>query len=225
MQNNRIILIGGCGYVGYHLANALLKRDFMILILDVAPLPSELLCSSDILYQRYDILLDDHLDKILKGFKPAVIVSIVGWGMSGTDMLKEKCFWVNVEGTENVLKACLKCNINKFIYTSTYNVCFHGKTIENGNEELPYSKVEDFLDKYSASKVIAEKKVIESNGKLMNNGRPLMTAAIRPAAIYGENEQRHLPRILKHIDSGLFLFRIGRAKVDWVHVNNLVRIV
>jgi hypothetical protein len=48
--------------------------------------------------------------------------------------------------------------------------------------------------------------------------------AIRPAAIYGEHETRHLPRIVKYMDAGLFRFRIGdpAAMVDWLHVDNLV---
>ena len=53
-------------------------------------------------------------------------------------------------------------------------------------------------------------------------GLRLSTCSLRPAAIYGVEEQRHLPRILQFIDCGLFFFRIGSATVDWVHVDNLV---
>ena len=45
--------------------------------------------------------------------------------------------------------------------------------------------------------------------------------ALRPAAIYGEGEQRHLPRIIRHMDGGLFVAKIGNAVVDWVHIENL----
>ena len=55
-----------------------------------------------------------------------------------------------------------------------------------------------------------------------NSEGGLATCVIRPAAIYGPLEERHFPRIIETIDSGLFLFRIGRALVDWVHVDNLV---
>ena len=53
-------------------------------------------------------------------------------------------------------------------------------------------------------------------------GLRLSTCSLRPAAIYGVDELRHLPRILQLIDCGLFFFRIGSATVDWVHVDNLV---
>lgn len=56
------------------------------------------------------------------------------------------------------------------------------------------------------------------------NGKRLYTCAVRPAAIYGPGEERHLPRILKLVKLGLVPFKIGdaTAKTDWVYVDNLV---
>ena len=55
-------------------------------------------------------------------------------------------------------------------------------------------------------------------------GKCLYTCAIRPAAIYGPGEQRHLPRIVNLAKLGLLPFKIGKANVksDWVYVDNLV---
>lgn len=52
----------------------------------------------------------------------------------------------------------------------------------------------------------------------------MYTCAIRPAAIYGPGEERHLPRILKMARLGLLRFRIGASNVltDWVYADNLV---
>jgi nucleoside-diphosphate-sugar epimerase len=52
----------------------------------------------------------------------------------------------------------------------------------------------------------------------------LYTCAVRPAAIYGPGEDRHLPRIITMARLGLLLFRIGdkTVKSDWVFVDNLV---
>lgn len=56
------------------------------------------------------------------------------------------------------------------------------------------------------------------------NGKCLYTCSVRPAAIYGPGEERHLPRILKLAKLGLLPFKIGEAsvKTDWVYVDNLV---
>jgi nucleoside-diphosphate-sugar epimerase len=58
----------------------------------------------------------------------------------------------------------------------------------------------------------------------VKKGKKLYTCAIRPAAIYGPGEERHLPRILKMARLGLLKFRIGGPNVltDWVYADNLV---
>eukprot|EP00981_Chlorochromonas_danica_P012456 scaffold4964_cov248-Ochromonas_danica.AAC.2 len=138
-------------------------------------------------------------------------------------MLSSHCQVVNVGGTENVILACKEAGINRLIYTSTYNVVFGGHEIENGNESWPYFPLDQHTDEYSKSKAIAEQLVIQANGTSTNKGSLLHTAVIRPAAIYGEDEERHLPRIVKHLDRGLFMFTIGHAVVDWVYIDNLVQ--
>lgn len=52
----------------------------------------------------------------------------------------------------------------------------------------------------------------------------LYTCAVRPAAIYGPGEERHLPRILSLAKRDLLFFKIGKedVKTDWVYVDNLV---
>lgn len=52
----------------------------------------------------------------------------------------------------------------------------------------------------------------------------MYTCAIRPAAIYGPGEDRHLPRIVNLAKLGLAFFKIGgpSVKTDWIYVENLV---
>ena len=33
---------------------------------------------------------------------------------------------------------------------------------------------------------------------------------------YAQGERRHIPRIIRNIDAGMFFLRIGKATVDWV---------
>jgi len=144
----------------------------------------------------------------------AAVIHLASAGMSGVEMLLPSTQKTNILGTQNVVNVCYSCDVGSLIYISTPNVVFGGQKIENGNERLPYYPIEKHTDKYSASKSVAEQIVLAANT------RKLITCALRPAAIYGEGEQRHLPRILHHIDSGMFMARIGRATVDWLHVEN-----
>ncbi|KAF7140875.1 hypothetical protein RHSIM_Rhsim06G0003400 [Rhododendron simsii] len=161
--------------------------------------------------------------------------------MSGKEMLQYgRIDEVNVNGTCHVLDSCVELGIKRLVYVSTCNVIFGGKEIVNGNESLPYFPLDDHVDPYSRSKCVAEQLVLKSNGRpfksrghhLAGKGKPtyekknghLYTCAIRPAAIYGPGEERHLPRIINLAKLGLLPFRIGeeRVKIDWVYIDNLV---
>jgi len=47
-----------------------------------------------------------------------------------------------------------------------------------------------------STKAIAERMVLDANGD------SLVTCAVRPAAIYGEGETRHFPRIINIVNQG-----------------------
>ncbi|KAK3718991.1 hypothetical protein QZH41_013144, partial [Actinostola sp. cb2023] len=147
------------------------------------------------------------------------------YGMSGRDQLnKELIEQVNVQGTHNILEACYTHSIPYLVYTSTYNVVFGHNEIRDGNESLPYLPMDQHTDHYSRTKSIAEQIVLSFNKTKLKDGNILKTTAIRPADIYGEDEQWHLPRIVSYIERGLFAFTYGSKDnmVDFVHVDNLV---
>jgi nucleoside-diphosphate-sugar epimerase len=127
---------------------------------------------------------------------------------------------VNIDGTKNVLKACVACGVAALVYTSTFNVVFGGQEIVEGREEdLPYFPLDKHVDHYSRTKAIAEQAVLAANSSRLliqcrRSGEDcederLKTCALRCAGIYGEGEQRHLPRIVSYIERGLFQFTYG----------------
>lgn len=154
------------------------------------------------------------------------IIHTASYGMSGREQLQTQLTEeVNVKGTENVIQACIKKNVPRLVYTSTFNVVFGGQSIKNGDESMPYLPLNRHADNYSRTKAIAENKVLKSNGRpLANKSGLLRTCALRSAGIYGPGEQRHLPRIINNLDQGLFIFSYGDRNnlVQFVHVDNLV---
>eukprot|EP01033_Poteriospumella_lacustris_P000800 gene800-568_t len=138
--------------------------------------------------------------------------------MSTFDMLSPRCWAINYEGTKTLVNVCKRLGIRRFIYTSTYNVVFHGQKIENGDESMPYAPDAAHVDEYSKSKTHAERFVLESATN------DFVAVAIRPGAIYGEDEMRHIPRIVHLMDLWMYSpAQIGSAVVDWVHIDNLVQ--
>ena len=251
----RVVLIGGCGFVGLNLCQRLKDEGFSVILIDIIPCPDgvednycKYFCGS-----AADRSL---LTQVFTQFPPDIVIIIASWGMSGSEMLSSRCFKVNVAIASECIAACILCGIPHLIYTSTYNVVFGGELIEGGDESLSPFPIELHTDCYSASKYMAESLVLRangarlrrssnlaalgisgisgsrssSNGDLASSTRPnpnldhatLRTLALRPAAIYGEGEQRHFPRILAHMHRGLFLAGIGNATVDWLHIDNLV---
>lgn len=227
-QETKILLVGGCGFVGGHLAVAFLAKGWIVCVSDVAPLPSSLeeytisnpQWKHPLQYKKINLANEEETETVVRDFNPTVIISIAGWGMSTFDMLSPRCWTINYEGTKTLVNVSKRLGIRRFIYTSTYNVVFHGQKIENGDESMPYAPDAAHVDEYSKSKTHAERFVLESATN------DFVAVAIRPGAIYGEDEMRHIPRIVHLMDLWMYSpAQIGSAVVDWVHIDNLVRTV
>ncbi len=105
-----------------------------------------------------------------------------------------------------LIAACVEAGVECLVYTSTYNVVFGGQEIRNGDSSLPYLPMDCHVDHYSRTKSIAEQEVLKASGtRLSGRGseRTLKTCALRCAGIYGEGEQRHLPRIVVSMCNGV----------------------
>ncbi|TNN68375.1 Short-chain dehydrogenase/reductase family 42E member 1 [Liparis tanakae] len=154
------------------------------------------------------------------------VFHIASYGMSGREQLDRHLIEaVNVQGTENVLRACVEHGVSRLVYTSTFNVVFGGQVIENGNESLPYLPLHLHPDHYSRTKSLAEMAVLKADGTALTDGSGVLRCcALRPAGIYGPGELRHLPRVVSYIEKGIFRFVYGDpgSLVEFVHVDNLV---
>jgi nucleoside-diphosphate-sugar epimerase len=220
MGRIHIALVGGSGFVGHNLSVALAEKGYNVLVIDNND--CNIGESSSVTFRRANITDEVAMRSALAEFVPAVVIHLASMGMSGSAMLSPMCRTVNVHGTSKLIGICVELNIPNFLYTSSYNVVYGGKQIINGDESLPYFPLDQHTDQYGPTKAMAEQLVLKANGRRLKGAGYFRAACIRPAAIYGEDEQRHLPRIVKHIDTGLFQFRIGSATVDWVDVSNLV---
>ncbi|GAB4347593.1 MAG: NAD-dependent epimerase/dehydratase family protein [Desulfobulbaceae bacterium] len=120
----------------------------------------------------------------------------------------------NVNGTENVLAACRANDIPHLVYTSTPSVVFDGRSLEGGDEELPYSRRP--LCHYAASKIVAEKTVLAANCA------SLLTTALRPHLVWGPGDTQIIPRLVRRGRQGR-LRRVGDGSnlVDISYVDNV----
>jgi nucleoside-diphosphate-sugar epimerase len=216
-------ITGGAGHVGLELAAKLLELGHTVRLLDRLSAESAS-APSGCLYLEGDVCNEEDVWRLLSGGGrlAEVVCHLAGAGMSGMGMLDQRlCQRVNVGGTELIVRCCRRLSAQspvRLIFMSSYNVCFHGQIVRGGDESQPYSPLESHTDYYGPSKTLAEQAVLKANGG------ELRTLSLRPGAIFGERETRHLPRIVSLMRYGASLVAFGSASAlqDWLHVENLV---
>ncbi|KAG5832235.1 hypothetical protein ANANG_G00288930 [Anguilla anguilla] len=218
----KVLVTGGSGYFGYRLGRALASRGLSVILLDLVK-PRRGTPDGAVFHQG-DIRDYESLYKVCEGVD--CVFHTASYGMSGPEQLKRELVEsVNVGGTSNVIKACLEQEVPSLVHTSTVNVVFAGRPIEDGDEEtVPCVPLDMHIDHYSRTKAIAEHMVLKANGHTLKGGGRLQTCILRPSGIYGPEERRHLHRVMVNVERRLFSFSFGNhdAKLNWVHVDNLV---
>jgi 2-alkyl-3-oxoalkanoate reductase len=121
----------------------------------------------------------------------------------------------NVIGTQNVIDACRRRGAGKLIFTSSPSVTFGGTDQEGEDEHARYP--ERYLAAYPQTKAIAERLVLEANG------RELATVALRPHLIWGPGDTQLVPRVVSRAKAGrLRIVGTGEKLVDATYIDNVV---
>ncbi|XP_048397274.1 hydroxy-delta-5-steroid dehydrogenase, 3 beta- and steroid delta-isomerase 1 isoform X2 [Stegostoma tigrinum] len=142
------------------------------------------------------------------------------WGYISNEELEA----INVKGTQLLIETSIQQNVKCFIYTSSVEVVgpnARGDSICNGDEGTVYLGKLEF--QYSRTKLAAEQLVLTSNGCLLPNGEQMVTCALRPMYIYGENSRFMVGHLDEGIINGNVLKRSSRkqALVNPVYVGNV----
>uniref|UniRef100_A0A2K6MVY1 Short chain dehydrogenase/reductase family 42E, member 2 n=1 Tax=Rhinopithecus bieti TaxID=61621 RepID=A0A2K6MVY1_RHIBE len=223
VARQKVLVTGGGGYLGFSLGSHLAKSGTPVILLDRRRPQWEL--SPETEFIQADVRDEEALYHAFKGVD--CVFHMASYGMSGAEKLqKEQIESINVGGTKLVIDVCVRQRVPRLIYTSTVNVAFGGKPIEQGDEDsVPYFPLDEHIDHYSRTKAIADQLTLMANGTPLPGGGTLRTCVLRPPGIYGPEEQRHLPRVAGHIKKRLFMFQFGdrKARMNWVHVHNLVQ--
>ncbi|XP_069860069.1 putative short-chain dehydrogenase/reductase family 42E member 2 [Dipodomys merriami] len=222
-RRQKVLVTGGGGYLGFSLGSTLAKSGASVILLDLRRPQWEVPPGTQFI--QADVRDEGALFRAFEGVD--CVFHVASYGMSGAEKLqKEQIESINVGGTKLVINVCVRRRVQRLVYTSTVNVAFGGKRIEEGDEDsVPYFPLDKHMDHYSRTKAIADQLTLLANGTPLPGGGPLRTCVLRPPGIYGPEEQRHLPRVASHIRRRLFMFRFGdrKARMNWVHVHNLVQ--
>lgn len=207
------VVTGSSGFVGRHLVRALADRGDEVIAMDVVP-TKELAGLANVRQVSADLRDATALGAVVTGADAVFhVASRVQTQEHGADEVVA----INVGGTENLLEACRREGVRRFVYASSASVVYGGADIERGDETLPYPA--SFHAPYAETKAIAEKKVLAAHGK-----GGILSCSIRPHIIFGPGDTRFLPAILERARKGKLKAYVGDPnKVsDFTFVDNLV---
>jgi UDP-glucose 4-epimerase len=227
LQGKKIVVIGGAGLIGSHTVDALLQED----VNDV------------VIYDNFVRGTQDNIEQALQD--PRVRVFDIGGDICQTDILREalkgadgvfhfaalwllqchdfprSAFKVNVEGTFNVLEACLQEGVKRLVYSSSASV--YGDALkEPMDEEHPFNN-KNF---YGATKIAGE-----AMARAFCHRYALPFVGLRYMNVYGPRQDYHgayvavIMKMLDNIDKGIapLLYGDGSQAYDFVYVEDCAK--
>ncbi|MEO8711277.1 MAG: NAD-dependent epimerase/dehydratase family protein [Parafilimonas sp.] len=152
IKNKTIFITGATGLLGSHLLKQLIKQDVNIKALYRAEIPFTHKNIEWINGDIFDVVL---LEEILKDVDE---VYHCAGKVSFNSKDKKELFKTNIEGTANIVNACLNTNVKKLLHVSSVSAL--GRIRENTtvNEEMQWSE-ETSNSVYGESKYLAEMEV------------------------------------------------------------------
>lgn len=160
----RILITGGAGFIGSHLARKLLDRGDQVTILDdfndrydprlkEARIQNLFSPTSPPTLVRGDIRDLSLVKRVFTDFKPEVVVHLAAWAAVQTSIERPHIYTsVNVDGTVNVLEAARENHISNFVFASS-------SSVYGGRNQVPFKESDDIsrpISPYSATKVAGE---------------------------------------------------------------------
>lgn len=214
----KILITGGAGFIGSHLADYFVKQSYDVVILDNLSSGKYENMPNCVEFIKGDITDINIVKKAVFGadyvFHLAAMVS-VPLSFENPD----KCNDINVEGFRNVLEESLKQNVKKVMFSSS-------AAIYGDNPHIPLQENEPYapMSPYAVSKVDGEKLCEEYSKK------GLKTCALRYFNVYGTRQDPKSPYSgvisifcdRAKANQDIIIYGDGNQTRDFIHVSDVV---
>ena len=215
---DRVLVIGGCGFLGHHIVQHLL--DAGVAHVSVLDLRTDRNRLANVKYYDGDITSEADVDAVLSQEKPVALIHTAS-PLAAAHVPNSVYDKVTIHGTQKLLeRAGHAGTVQAFVYTSSASVVHdYAADLRFADETWPVLRIPDTPDYYGHTKGVAETAVLAANRKYGN----MLTAAIRPAGIFGEGDNQMIP-------GAIAAYRTGKTKVqlgdntnlwDWTYVGNV----
>ena len=222
MQTNskeKVIVTGGCGFIGSHLVDELVKKNYEVHVIDNLSAVSndKFYFNENAFYYKISILNKTKIEKIFKDTKCVFHLAAESRIQTAIEN-PENAYQINVLGTLNILELCKKFKVERFILSTTSSV--YGLT-----ENLPTDETEKLncLNPYSLSKYFSE----ELCKQYVDHFKVII---LRYFNVYGERSPtngQYAPVVgifLNQLKNNLELTIVGdgEQRRDFIHVLDVV---
>lgn len=153
-----VLLTGANGFLGNHIAQQLLEKQYTVraLLRPGSPTPT----LDDLPVERFSGDLQDRSAVVSAADGCQYIIHAAA--LASVNPARNKAVWdTNLTGTENVLRAARLTDIERLVYVGTANVFDFGTKEQPGDETSPYVGNRYGLD-YMDSKKAASQRVLQS---------------------------------------------------------------
>ena len=212
MVKNKILIIGGTGFLGYHLAKKCLKKKWKVTIFSLNKPKKKRYLGNKVTYIKGDISKIRDLKKINKNFD-----YVVNFGGYVNHKNKKVVYNSHFIGCKNLVRIFSKNKIKLFLQISSGT--------EYGQTKSPHK--ENMICRpqtvYAKAKNLATKFLIKENIK---SNFPCVI--LRLYQVYGEKQDsnRIIPFIIKScLDKKTFPCSDGKQYKDFIEVDEVMKVI
>ena len=210
----RLLVTGGTGFIGSHLAEEGRRRGAEVVVLGLTDRPEERANVELLRRQGVEVVPGSITDEALCRRAVRGATHVFHLAVAMREGGKSDAFFeaVNLDGTRGLLEAAAAEGVRRFIYCSTIGIYGHrAPGVTREDSPLAPGNI------YERSKVSAEALVRE-----VGAARGLPYVILRPADVYGPRDQRLL-KLFAGVSRGRFpLFGRGEGRRHMVYVDDVV---
>lgn len=219
----KILVTGGAGFIGSHVVDELIKKNYEVVIVDDLSTGFEKNINPRAKFYKVDIR-DKRLENIFEKERPGKVIHLAAQ-MDVRVSTRKPIFdsQVNIGGSINVLENCVKCKVKKIIYSNTGGALY-GEIEEKDipiDENYPINPI----CQYGISK-----HTVEHYLYLYNKNFGLTYTSLRYPNIYGDrqNPMGEAGVVAIFINKMLsnkspIIYGDGEQTRDYVYVKDIVK--
>lgn len=213
----KVLVTGGCGYVGTKLIPELLETNHRVYAMDWMIYGNYLPFNRKLACYNTDLRKFDEVRDIIKRIKPDAVIDLASISNDPMgDLEPGLTKAVNVEAQKNLIDASIKNNVKRFIFASSSSV-YGVNDDPDITERTPLAPV----SLYSETKALIESYL---NTKTSNE---FVTTSIRPATVCGYSPRQRLDLIVNLLTfngyyEGKIVIEGGERVRPHIHIDDMV---